>query len=153
MTKQDIDNALAKWKDGLLKISRTYREGGDYKNLAHNFIKNMYAYDNSEVLFKPTLASKQMFRGDLDGAVSYFVAGNDKYPEDNGFAIGPWADLEFENTGYIVEGNIGIVMGNKHLTQTDGTKVIANYTMGFKPNDNGEMQIVLHHSSLPYSPV
>ncbi len=153
MTKQDIDNALAKWKDGLLKISRTYREEGDYKNLAHNFIKNMYAYDNSEVLFKPTLASKQMFRGDLDGAVSYFVAGNDKYPEDNGFAIGPWADLEFENTDYIVEGNIGIVMGNKHLTQTDGTKVIANYTMGFKPNDNGEMQIVLHHSSLPYSPV
>lgn len=153
MTKQDIDNALTKWKDGLLKISRTYREGGDYKNLAHNFIKNMYAYDNSEVLFKPTLASKQMFRGDLDGAISYFVAGNDKYPEDNGFAIGPWAELEFENTGYIVEDNIGIVMGNKHLTQTDGTKVIANYTMGFKLNAKGEMQIVLHHSSLPYSPV
>ncbi|MBK2028600.1 phosphoribosyl-AMP cyclohydrolase [Francisella noatunensis] len=153
MTKQDIDNALTKWKDGLLKISRTYREGGDYKNLAHNFIKNMYAYNNSEVLFKPTLASKQMFRGDLDGAISYFVAGNDKYPEDNGFAIGPWAELEFENTGYIVEDNIGIVMGNKHLTQTDGTKVIANYTMGFKLNAKGEMQIVLHHSSLPYSPV
>ncbi|AEI36474.1 phosphoribosyl-AMP cyclohydrolase [Francisella salina] len=153
MTSLDIDNALAKWKDGLLKISRTYREGGDYKKLAHNFIKNMYAYDNSDVLFKPTLASKQMFRGDLDGAVSYFVAGNDKYPKDNGFAIGPWADLQFENTGYIVEDNIGIVMGNKHLTQTDGTKVIANYTMGFKLNANGELQIVLHHSSLPYSPV
>lgn len=54
-------------------------------------------------------------------------------PEDNGFAIGPWADLEFENAGYIVEDNIGIVMGNKHLTQTNGNKVVANYTMGFKP--------------------
>ncbi|AFJ43766.1 hypothetical protein [Francisella orientalis] len=62
-----------------------------------------------------------MFRGGLDGAISYFVAGNNKYPEDNGFAIGPWAELEFENTGYIIEDNIGIVMSNKHLTQTDGT--------------------------------
>ncbi|CAG45295.1 conserved hypothetical protein [Francisella tularensis subsp. tularensis FSC198] len=110
MNRQDIDKALAKWKNGLLKISKTYREGGDYKQLAHDFIKDMYAYDNSEVLFKPTLASNKMFRGDLEGAVSYFVAGNDKYPEDNGFAIGPWADLEFENAGYIVEDNIGIVM-------------------------------------------
>ena len=49
----------------------------------------MYAYDNSEVLFKPTLASKKMFRSNLEGVVSYFVAGNDKYPEDNGFATGP----------------------------------------------------------------
>ncbi|XSZ46957.1 hypothetical protein ACP8HZ_07190 [Francisella noatunensis] len=52
-----------------------------------------------------------MFRGDLDGAISYFVAGNDKYPEDNGFAIGPSVELEFENTGYIVEDNIGIAYG------------------------------------------
>ncbi|MED7788797.1 phosphoribosyl-AMP cyclohydrolase [Francisella sp. 19X1-34] len=153
MTRQDIDNALAKWKDGLLEISKTYREGGDYKQLAHDLIKDIYAYDNSEVLFKPTLASKKMFRGDLEGAVSYFVAGNDNYSEDNGFAISPWAQLEFENAGYIIEDNIGMVMGNKHLTQTDGTKVIANYTMAFKPNEKGELQIVLHHSSLPYTPV
>lgn len=51
MNRQDIDKALAKWKNGLLKISKTYREGGDYKQLAHDFIKDMYAYDNSEVLF------------------------------------------------------------------------------------------------------
>ena len=31
--------------------------------------------------------------------------------------------------------NMGMVMGNKHLTQTDGTKVVANYTMAFKPNE------------------
>ena len=63
----------------------------------------MYAYDNSEVLFKPTLASKKMFRSNLEGAVSYFVAGNDKYPEDNGFATGPWADLEFENQAILLK--------------------------------------------------
>ncbi len=57
------------------------------------------------------------------------MAGDDKYPEDNGFTIDPWAKLEFENTSYIVENNIGIVMDNKHLTQTDGTKVIANYIL------------------------
>ncbi|AIT10239.1 phosphoribosyl-AMP cyclohydrolase [Candidatus Francisella endociliophora] len=153
MTRQDIDNALDKWKYGLLEISKTYREGGDYKTLAHNLIKDIYAYDNNDVLFKPTLASKQMFRGELDGAVSYFVAGNDKYAEDNGFAINPWQDISFENTGYIIEGNVGIVMGNKRLTQIDGSKVIANYTMAFKPNNKGELQIILHHSSLPYSPV
>ena len=110
MTRQDIDNALAKWKNGLLEISKTYREGGDYKQLAYNLIKDIYAYDNSNVLFKPTLASKKMFRGDLEGAVSYFVAGNDNYSEDNGFAISPWTKLEFENAGYIIENNIGMVM-------------------------------------------
>lgn len=153
MTRQDIDNALAKWKKGLLDISKTYREGGNYKALASNLIKDIYAYDNTDVLFKPTLASKKMFRPELEGAISYFVAGDDNYPEDNGFAISPWADLEFENTGYIIEGNIGLVMGNKHLTQVDGTKVTANYTMAFKPNNKGKLQIILHHSSLPYTPV
>ena len=58
MTRQDIDNALAKWKDGLLAISKTYNDRGDYKQLTQTFIKNMYAYGDNEVLFKPTLASE-----------------------------------------------------------------------------------------------
>ncbi|WP_193789263.1 hypothetical protein [Francisella persica] len=39
-------------------------------------------------------------------------------------------------------------MGKKHLTQTNGNKLVVNYTMDFKLNAKGELQIVLHHSSL-----
>lgn len=153
MTRNNIDSTLAKWKEGLLEIAKLNKEGKDYKTKAKKFIKEIYAYDNHEVLFKPTLASKKMFRDTLDGAVSYFIADNPNFPEDNGFALNDWVDLEFENTGYILDENISIVMGNKHLTKSNGEKVVANYTMGFKRNDEGNLQIVLHHSSLPFVPV
>ncbi|MFC4891943.1 phosphoribosyl-AMP cyclohydrolase [Pseudofrancisella aestuarii] len=153
MTRNDIDNALNQWKEGLLEIAKLNKEGKAYEAMAKAFINDMYAYDNHEVLFKPTLASKKMFRDTLDGAVSYFIGNNLNFPEDNGFALNDWIELEFENTGYILDENIGIVMGNKHLTKSNGEKVVANYTMGFKRNSEGDLQIVLHHSSLPFVPV
>ena len=104
------------------------------------------------MLFKPTLASVTTFRKTFDGALSYFVSGNPKFEEDNGFALIPWKKAEFDIAGVYTSGDTALIMGNKHLTKEDGTLVKANFTMGFKKNDQHEIKIVLHHSSLPYQP-
>ena len=84
-----------------MKIGKVYSEGGDYKKAAKEEIQNLYGYDLSSVLFKPTLASAKQFRGTFDGALSYFVGGNETYPENKGFAIAPYTKVRWENSGII----------------------------------------------------
>lgn len=152
ITNDDAIEALNAWGKGLVKIAQTHRNGGDAKSVAAEIIKSAYNYDEAEVLFKPTLASKVTFRKTFEGALSYFVGGNPKFSEDGGFALNPWKNAEFEIAGIYTSGDTALVMGNKHLTKEDGTLVIANFTMGFKKNAFGDVKIVLHHSSLPYQP-
>jgi len=151
ITHNEIDNILNKWKNGLLEISKSYKRGGEYQNIAAEYIENLYNYINGQVLFKPTLASEKMFRDTFEGAMSYFISGNKDFPEDLGFALNSWQDIKFVISGYITEDKMAMVMGNKILIDTAGKKTIANFTMGFtrKPN-NGDLIISLHHSSLPF---
>ena len=59
---EDIDQAQMAWGDGIVKIAKAHRDGGDYVGLAENHIKTLYAYDQGKVLFKPTLATVEQFR-------------------------------------------------------------------------------------------
>ena len=43
-----------------------YLKKGNYKVEAKKFVTNLYAYEISNVLFKPTLGSKNQFRYDLN---------------------------------------------------------------------------------------
>lgn len=55
------------------------RNGKDYKPVALAMLSNSYNYDNSVVLFKPTLTfGDQTFRLDNEGASAYFIGGNPK---------------------------------------------------------------------------
>jgi hypothetical protein len=152
ITKDEVIEAQKIWGDGILKIRNTYKEEGDYVAAASEHIDNLYGYQMTEVLFKPTLAAESQFRLDKEGALSYFVGGNDKYKEDKGFAILPWTNVRWENAGIITEGNFAVAMGNYYFTNEDGEETKVEYTFGYTKNSNGELKIVLHHSALPYSP-
>ena len=46
------------WAEQIVQIGKLYLEKGNYRDYAYNFVKNLYAYDTTKVLFKPTLVSK-----------------------------------------------------------------------------------------------
>ena len=83
-------------------------------------------------------------------ALSYFLGGKNSYcEEDDGFAMKPWVEVEFENSGFIFEENRALAMGNYFFKDTKGSRLKVEYTFGYKLS-NGELVIDLHHSSLPY---
>jgi len=103
------------------------------------------------VLFKPTKAAIIQFRTTYEGALSYFVSGNDKFEEDQGFAIHPWVKVRIDNKATFVHGNYAVAMGNYFFTETNGNEVKAEYTFGYLKGQDENLKIKLHHSSLPFS--
>lgn len=153
ITEAEVVAAQEEWGKGIVKIGKVYSEKGDYKAAAAEHIQNLYGYDLSSVLFKPTLASVDQFRGTFDGALSYFVGGNDTYPEDKGFAIAPYTKVRWENSGIINNScNMAIAMGNYYFTQTNGEEVKVEYTLGYVKDADEKLRIVVHKSALPYNP-
>lgn len=127
-----------------------HTKGGDYQGAAREHIETFYAFGESSVLFKPTLASEDQFRGTFDEALSYFVGGD--IAEDGGFAIAPYEDVRWENEGTVIDGDTAMSMGNYYFSTPDGSEVKVEYTFGIALIDDGTPKIVLHHSSLPYTP-
>jgi len=154
ITEQDVLDAQKAWGEGIVKIGKVYLETGDYKTAALNHINEFYNYDQGSVLFKPTLTSQKQFRTDLEGALSYFVAGNENYTEDHGFAIKPWTKVRWENIGTKINGNIAVAMGNYYFTpEKGGEDVKVEYSFAYFKNEDGKLKIILHDSHLPYTPV
>lgn len=151
LTKKKIRKIQKAWGDGIIAIGQAYVNKEDYKALATAFIQKHYGYQEGIVLFKPTLASVEQFRDTFEKALSYFVSGNPNHPEDQGFAIRPWEKVKFDNAGIIIIKNHAVAMGNYYFTDTEGNEVKVEYTFGYFVNENNEIKINLHHSSLPYS--
>ena len=145
----DVESAQQAWGAGIVAIASAHSTGGDYVGIASNHVNNLYAYQIGPVLFKPTLAAIDQFRPTFDTALSYFVASNNACPEDKGFAIKGWKDVRFENTDVIVDGNTALAMGNYFFTSPDGDEVKVEYTFGYIQDDDGNLRIQLHHSSMP----
>lgn len=156
VTTAMVEAAQKAWGDGIVKISAVHSSGGDFEKAAREHINNLYGYNQGSVLFKPTLAADAQFRGTFSQALSYFVAQNSEAPdsvhkEDTGFGIKGWTDVRFENTGIITAGNTATATGNYFFTNRDGiTKV--EYTFGYFLDEDDNLRINLHHSSLPYAP-
>ena len=152
ITAEEVAAAQQGWGEGIVNIGKVYSEGGDVSAAATDHINTFYAYeDGNEILFKPTLAAEDQFRGDFDGALSYFIGTEGT--EDGGFAIAPYTDVRWENEGTVIDedGSTAMAMGNYYFTGTDGNETKVEYTFGYTRNDAGELVINLHHSSLPYS--
>ena len=115
------------------------------------FISKMYDYENGIVQFKPTKASDAQFRGDLKSALSYFIGSDSDFNEDKGFALNPWLKVDFENNSINIIDDIGIAMGNYFFTDNEGSKTKVEYSFVYKKNEYGDLKIILHHSSLPFS--
>lgn len=153
ITEREVIEAQKLWGDGIVRIGKVYTNQGDYSKEAADFIQEMYGYDLSSVLFKPTLASDDQFRSSFDAALSYFVAGNEAYPEDKGFAIKPYTKVTFDNTGIINNScRMAIAMGNYYFTAMDGSETKVEYTFAYVKDKTGKLRIVTHQSSLPYTP-
>lgn len=153
ITSAEVIAAQEKWGEGIVNIGKVFSEGGDYTQAAKDHIQNLYGYDMGMVLFKPTLAAEDQFRESFDAALSYFVGGNSSYPEDKGFAIAPYTNVRWENSGiYANVCDMAVAMGNYYFTTQDGNEVKVEYTFGYVKDDEGKLRIVVHKSALPYNP-
>lgn len=151
ITKEEVLSAQNAWGEGIVEIGKVFLEKGDYKSRAEQHIKELYAYDQTKVLFKPTLASDVQFRITFTEALSYFVGGS--VSEDNGFAIKPWAKVRFGEQQIVTESNFALAMGNYFFTpvgENEETKV--EYSFAYIRDSQGKLRIGLHHSSLPFNP-
>ncbi len=154
ITENEVLVAQKAWGDGIIKIGKVYLDDGDYKAAAAEHINNFYNYQEGSVLFKPTLASEKQFRTDFQGALSYFVGGDEDYPEDHGFAIKPWSAVRWENIGTKIIGNMAVAMGNYYFTPAeDGDDVKVEYSFAYTKDEAGKLKIILHDSHIPYTPV
>ena len=157
ITEGEVNAAQQAWCDGLLKIGKISRNGGDYKAAAAEVIDNLYDYGDGKVFFKPTLASgKNTFRPTREGAISYFVGGNREFPEDSGFALKNWVMVRYDNNasenGIQIFGNIAITMGNMYFTNTKGEQVMVDKTLVFRKCKDGKLRLCVHKSALPFDP-
>ncbi|RUO35401.1 phosphoribosyl-AMP cyclohydrolase [Aliidiomarina sanyensis] len=154
LTEYDVRNAQEAWGAALISISQTYQEHGwdAAAKLAREVLDTAYGYADGPVLFKPTLAhGEQTFRTTYDGALAYFVGGNDYFAQDNGFALKGWTEFSFENAAVHINGNTALTMGNVHLTNAAGERTTVDKTWAFQRGEDGQMRIILHHSSLPFT--
>jgi len=158
VTKEEVLAVQKSWSEAIKRISKTYKDGGDYIQAAADAAGELYAYGHSSVLFKPTKAAEYQFRPTGAEAMSYFVGGNvvdGGYAEDAGFAINGgkgWADCVYDNHQVELKGGLGIAMGNYDFTcATTGDKTKVEYTFGYLRCDDGKVRIFLHHSSVPYA--
>ncbi|MEM9492780.1 MAG: phosphoribosyl-AMP cyclohydrolase [Myxococcota bacterium] len=150
LTKSDVETAQREWGEGIVAISRVHREGGDYSARAQQHVATLYAYGQTDVMFKPTLAAEDQFRENSEEALSYFIgrAGT----EDSGFAIKGWTKVRWENNAIYTDSDSAMAMGNYYFTGPDGKETKVEYTFGYVRDKNGKLKINLHHSSLPFDP-
>lgn len=149
ITTEEVEAAQKEWGEGIVAISRAYTDGSDYSARARAHLDGLYNYGSGMVLFKPTLATEDQFRGTYDEALSYFVKG--LRSEDTGFAIKGWTSVRFENEGIITDDDNAMAMGNYFFTNEDGTVTKVEYTFGYVRDENGKLRINVHHSSVPYA--
>ncbi len=151
ITEEEVRAAQEAWAEGIEDISAVYLEEGDYRARAAAHILELYGYEQGPVLFKPTLAADDQFRENFEQALSYFVGG--VVEEDGGFAIKPWSEARFGEQEIILMGDAALAMGNYYFTPHEGGEPQkVEFSFGYFRDDDGELRINLHHSSLPYQP-
>ena len=151
ITKSQIHETQKKWGDGIVKIGALKDNEPECLEFTKSFLNSLYDFENNDVLFKPTKAAEEQFRPNFQMALSYFLGGSNSFcSEDEGFAMKPWVDVKFANSGFIIENERAIAMGNYFFTDSSGAVVKVEYTFGYKLS-NGHLLIDLHHSSLPFS--
>ena len=153
INEKDLNDVLNAWGDGIILISKTYDEKGfdETSKVAKKILQNLYAFELGPILFKPTLSTgNQTFRSNLEGALSYFIGNNTKYPNDDGFGIKSWHKFESKTSETFIENNIAIWMGSVTLTKKNGNILKVDKSLAYKKLSNGKLKIILHHSSLPY---
>ena len=153
ISEKELTEARFAWGEGIISISKSYNEKGidEATTVANKVLDNLYGFEFGPVLFKPTLSGgTQTFRTNKEGALSYFLGNNSKYPEDTGFGIKSWCKFDSQTSGIFLEKNVAIWMGWVTLTNNLGELIKVDKSWGYKKSSNGTLKIVSHHSSIPY---
>lgn len=151
----EVQAAQEAWCNALVSIAQEGEKRGQKRaaKLAGDIIDAAYGYQMGPVLFKPTLTyGEQTFRTTRAGALAYFVGGDKSFPNDKGFALNGWQACTFKNAAVHINGDVALTQGNVMITGKDGKVTTVDKTWAFKKDDQGKLRIVLHHSSLPFSP-
>jgi len=155
ITSAELANARKMWGDALVAIATAYDTSGlpAATEIANRVIDGAYGYNLGPVLFKPTLTSgDHTFRTTRDGALSYFVGQNPRFPTDTGFALKGWRKAENQTFAEFIDDDVAMWMGIVTLTDKNGNKTKVDKSWGYKKDPDGKLRLVLHHSSLPYRP-
>ena len=155
ITEQELTEARKVWGDALVAISKAFDTEGieQARAVANAAIDAAYGYNLGPVLFKPTMASgEQTFRPSREGALAYFVGHDSRYPLDGGFGIKGWRTVVSETAATFIEEDVAMWMGWVTFTDKDGNVTKVDKSWGYKKDQEGTLRIVLHHSSLPYTP-
>ena len=145
ITEAEVVAMQKQWGDGIVAIGAAK----DSKAAALAHLDSLYGYGHGNVLFKPTKAAADQFRGTKDEALSYFVTGS--IAEDKGFALAPYTNVRFANEAISIDCDSALAMGNYYFTTTAGEDVKVEYSFGYFKDDEGKLRINLHHSSVPFS--
>ena len=149
-TELEVIKVQELWAKNIIEIGNLYIKNEDYKKRASVFVKQFYAFDICEVLFKPTLASEKQFRYSYDDALSYFIGGH--ITEDKGFALKPWKKINFGQRKIIILNELALSMGNYFFQSVDSSdEVKVEFTFGYVQDKDNKLLINLHHSSIPYT--
>ena len=157
ITEDEVNAAQTAWCDALMTIGEVYGKGVDHESVASRLIDDLYDYEDGTVFFKPTLAfGTNAFRSTKEGALSYFIGGNPKFPDDTGFALKRWVKVRYDNNaaenGIQIHGDIAITMGHFYLVSIDGSEVVVEKTLVFRRCRDGRLRLCVHKSALPYDP-
>ena len=152
ITIDDIEEAQRDWALAVTDLGARKDDSPDaLRQAAEEALDRLYAFDLTDVLFKPTRAVEQPFRSTTEGALSYFIAGDPDYSEDTGFALQPWVAVDFDNSGGIrIDGDTAVAMGRYTFTDDKEGTATVEYTFGYLKDSEGRLRIWLHHSSMPY---
>ena len=151
INKKEIEEVQNSWGKGIITIGKLKDSPKECRIFTVNFINKHYNFDFGDVQFKPTKASEKQFRNNNKSALSYFIGSDKDYAEDKGFALNPWVMVDFKNESINIYENIATAMGNYFFTDPIGKKTKVEFSFVYKKNKEGEIKIVLHHSSLPFS--
>ena len=150
---QDIVEAQDEWAAAVIAVGRLRGNRDACIAAAGEALDRLYAFDFTDVLFKPTKAAAIPFRSSRESAMSYFVGGNADFPEDGGFALEPWNSVDFDNALIRIEDDRAFAMGHYVFTSPDDLILKVEFTIGYRLDDKDSLRIWLHHSSLPYTAV
>jgi hypothetical protein len=150
VTEAEVIAAQREWGQGIVDISAVHARNGDYRARATRHINELYAYGLTDVMFKPTLAAEDQFRETFGEALNYFIGRQGT--EDGGFAISGWTNVRWDNNAIYTDSDSAMAMGNYFFTGPDGNEIKVEYSFGYIRDEDGDLRINLHHSSLPYSP-
>ncbi len=130
-------------------ISNAIAKKTDVEVAAKNHIEKFYGFDEGKVIFKADRSADSPFRNTYDGVLSYLIGDNAAYPNDNGSVQPNWRKMNWKNAGIINDGNVAIAMGQSVFVNEGKEVKKQNYTMAFKKNEDGQLKLIAHKTSMP----